>query len=110
MNSRDKGKKLEKFVATLLEDIDSKCRPTKASGASTEISDVLSKYFYIECKKRDTADITVKSKVWRKLCSEIPIGSQKVPLYILQNKENETFVVLDIKDFVRMITQIYKGE
>jgi len=105
MNSREKGKKLEKFVATLLEDIDSKCRPTKASGASNEISDILSKYFFIECKKRNTANITVNSKTWQKLCSDIPMGSQKIPLYILQNKENETFVVLGINDFINILKE-----
>jgi len=102
MTSKDKGRKLENFICELFKDLDSKSRPTVGSGNSKEVADIINKYFYIEAKKRNTKDITIKSDVWNKLCSEISIGSLKTPLYILQNIKNETFVVLDVKDFVRV--------
>ena len=107
MNTRKVGKKLETYVSAILEDIDPKARPTIGSGSKTEISDVLSKHFYIECKKRNTKDITLKKQVWDKLCAEIPVGSQKIPLYILENISKDRFVVLDIKDFIRMIGELH---
>lgn len=108
--TREIGNKLEKFICEYLKEIDSKARPTKASGASTQIADVLSKYFYIESKKRNTDNITIKHKVWSKLCSEIPIVSLKTPLYITQNKHNDTLVSLDLRDFVRLIKPYFKGD
>ena len=110
MNSREKGHKLEKYVAALLQEVDSRCRPTRGSGAGNEISDIVSKYFYVECKKRDTKDITVKKDVWDKLCSEIPIGSIKTPIYILENQAEDKFVLMDIKDFIRMVKELYATE
>jgi Holliday junction resolvase len=108
MNTRQIGRKLESFVADYLKEIDSTARPTKNSGASNQIADILNLYFYIECKKRNTENITIKSKTWRKLCNEIPVGSTKIPLYINSNVHNETFVSLDIKDFINILKQIYK--
>ena len=108
MNTHKIGKKLEKFVSDYLKVVDNKAKPTKASGASTQIGDILNKYFFVECKKRYTENITVKSKVWQKLCSEIPLESLKIPLYVLQNAKNETFAVLDLKDFIELIKVYYQ--
>lgn len=110
MNTRKIGKSLEQYVAYMLQDIDPKSRPSKNSGADNEIGDVINKFFIIECKKRNTKDITVKKDVWDKLCSIVPIGSQKVPLYVLENNTKDRFVVLDIKDFIRIIKEIYNAE
>lgn len=107
MNTRETGKKLENYVSAILNEIDPKSRPTIGSGSKKEISDIVNEYFYVECKKRNTKDITLKKKVWDKLCAEIPIGSQKIPLYILENESKDRFVVLDIKDFARMIGELY---
>jgi len=109
MNTRDIGKKLESFVADYLKSIDKKARPSKNSGASTEIGDILNTEYSVECKKRNTENITVKSKIWNKLCSDIPVSSLKTPLYILQNSKNETFAVLDLKDFIRLAEFYYKN-
>jgi hypothetical protein len=105
MTNREKGKKLEDFISAYLKDIDLTARPTKASGASTELGDILNSKFFCECKYRETDNVTINRKVWKKLLYEIPVGSLKIPLYILQNKHKETFMVLDIKDFIRLITE-----
>jgi hypothetical protein len=103
MSTHKIGRKLENFICEYLKEIDVSAKPTKASGASTQIADILNSYFYIEAKKRNTDNITIKEKVWSKLCSEIPQQSLKTPLYIIQNKHNTTLVSLDLKDFIRLI-------
>lgn len=108
MNTHKIGRKLESFVASYLKEIDSKSRPSKASGASTELGDIINKYFICECKKRDTDNITIKHSVWHKLCGEIPVGSLRTPIYITQNKHNDTLVSLDLKDFIRFVKFYYK--
>lgn len=105
MSTRAVGHKLERFIADYLKVIDSTAKPTKNSGASTQIADILNKYFFIEAKKRNTQNVTIKSKTWRKLCNEIPVGSLKIPLYINQNMDNETFVTLDLKDFIQLVKE-----
>lgn len=107
MSTRDVGNKLEKFISDYLKEIDNTAKPTKNSGASTQIADILCKYFYIEAKKRNTENIIIKHKTWNKLQSDIPVGSLKIPLYINQNMHNETLVTLNIKDFVRLLKEIY---
>jgi hypothetical protein len=95
--NRDVGRKQEDYISALLGG-----RPTKASGASTEIGDILNKNFIIESKFRNTKNITIKHDTWQKLCLEIPIGSLKIPLYIIGNMFKETFVVLRIEDFIKL--------
>lgn len=104
------GKKLELYIAGVLSELDSDARPTKGSGARNEIADVLNKYFYIEAKHRGTENITVKRSVWKKLNSQMPIGSLKVPTYWIENKHKERWVVLDIKDFIRLVVQAYEND
>ena len=106
----NKGKELELFIADLLSGVDKHTRPTKASGASTEIGDILNQYFIVECKYRGTDNISIRKRVWDKLCSEIPIGSKKIPLLCYRNQHRDTFAVLHIKDFIRLIKEVYKSE
>jgi Holliday junction resolvase len=103
MNKREVGKKLEQYVATKLTEIGIQARPTKNSGASTQLGDILNSVFLCECKKRNTKNITVKEDVWNKLMSELPINSKRIPLYILENKNNKRWAVLDFNDFCELI-------
>jgi hypothetical protein len=107
-STREVGNRLERFISDYLKEIDNTAKPTKNSGASTQIADVLNKYFFIEAKKRNTDNIIIKHKIWNKLCSEVPLHSLKIPLYINQNIHNETLVTLDIKDFILLLKEIYK--
>ena len=104
-STRDIGLELEKLVVAYFKDIDAKTRLSRASGALMDVADIVNKEFYIECKKRDTANLTINIKVWSKLCNKIPIGSMKTPLLILQNNDNDIFVVCNIQDFVRIIKE-----
>ena len=106
--SNRKGFRLEEEVSALFEPIFKYSKPTKNSGATYSDGDIVNPYFMIECKQRSTNNITINSKVWKKLCGEIPIGSLKIPLYILSNIENEKWVVLNLKDFINMVNKLYK--
>ena len=107
MNTRAKGRELENYVAAVLGEIDPKARPTVGSGGVREIADILNKYFFVECKKRNTKSVTIKEDVWIKLCGEIPVGSLKIPLYILANENNVRWAVLELKDLIRILGEIY---
>lgn len=101
--SRDIGKELEEFVVAYFKDIDGSVRLSRASGALSDVADVVTKDYYIEAKKRGSESLTIEKRVWRHLCNQIPIGSQKIPLLIMQNKDKQTFVILDIKDFINIL-------
>jgi hypothetical protein len=105
MNTRQVGKKLEEYVADKLQEAlqDLTIKPTKNSGASTQLADILSKQFIVECKKRNTTSISIKEEVWNKLLNEIPVGSLRIPLYILENKNQKRWCVLDFEDFCTII-------
>lgn len=98
--------KLELYIAEKLKIIDKYARPTKASGASTEIGDIYSSKFHIECKQRNTKNVTIVKSVWDKLLKSQPINTDKVPLYVLENKFGNKWVVLDIEDFFRILYEI----
>jgi len=102
LSTRDIGNKLEEWLVAYLEEIDPKTKQSNNSGAVSNDGDILNKYFVVEAKHRNVKDITLKSDIWRKLSSQIPIGSQKIPLYVLRNEKNETFAVLDFKDFLEL--------
>ena len=105
MSTRSVGNKLEHYVAERLAEVlkDNSIKPTKNSGASTQLADILCKQYLIECKKRNTDSITIKEDVWNKLCGEIPIGSIRIPLYVLENKNGKRWVCMDFEDFIRSI-------
>lgn len=107
--SNRKGHKLESLIAEIFSEIfqNKAIRPTKNSGASGELGDISNPYFVVEAKQRTTKDITIKKDVWDKLCSEIPLNSKKLPLYVLENKNQDRFVVLSLTDFCRIMKRLY---
>lgn len=103
MNTRKVGKKLENYVLEILQKTDSTAKLTNNSGAVSNNGDIQHKDFVCECKKRNTENVTIDRKVWRKVCSQIKIGSLKTPVLFLENMHNERFVVLELNDFARLI-------
>lgn len=106
MNNQDKGKGLELFVAQCLKEIlkDQSIRPTKASSGgqrNTEIGDILSKDFFIECKNHKGKFFN--QKVWAKLIDSVPLSSTKIPLYIIKNEIEGVLVCLTFRDFCRLL-------
>ena len=110
MDKKKKGTQLELYIAELFKDIYPYARPTKASGAKGEHGDVQQPYFIIECKSRNTESISIKEKVWNKLCNEIPISSKRLPLYILRNKNKKQWAVLKLEDFIEIFKKSLKNE
>lgn len=111
MNKREIGKKLEDTVAQMLKVIfdDSTIKPTKASGASTELGDIKNSYLLIECKKRNTESITINYKVWKHLINQLPINSKRIPLLILENREGNQWGVMDLNDLQRLLARCYNA-
>ena len=111
MNNKQFGKELEQGVCNLFNQIGIKAYLTKGSGNKGQAGDIQQDIFVVECKNRNTKDITLKKDVWDKLKHEIPLQSSRLPLYILRNKSNDTYAVLDINDFFRILEGylIYKG-
>ena len=107
---RELGRELEEYVAHLFKEFYEYSRPTKASGAKGEAGDIQQPWFICECKNRTTENITIKEKVWNKLCNEIPLSSKRLPLYILRNKNKKQWAVLQLEDFIRIFKKSLENE
>ena len=97
---------LEEYVAEKLKEIDPKARRTKASGASTEIADILSEYFYVECKMRNTKNATIERKVWRDFIAKTA-NPNKIPFLALQNNQRERWIVMDAEHYFDMMKRVF---
>ena len=106
MSKKRKGNLLEIYITQELKEAieDKNIRPTKASSGgshNTEIGDILSKDYYIECKNHKKASISLKT--WDKLINSIPMNSLKIPLYIIKRPTNEILVTLYFNDFCKIL-------
>lgn len=101
MNTVDYGKTLEHYIAAKFQELGFKnaCR-SNGSGNKGTAGDISGQdIFVVECKQRNTNDITLKLDVWKKLCGEIPLHSTRLPLYVLGNSDNKRWAVMDVNDF-----------
>ncbi len=106
-STRDKGNSLEDFVLASFSKFDRTLHRTKNSGANIEKGDLVGKFWKIECKQRNTKDVSIKKKIWDKICSEIRVGTNQIPMYILENQSRQKFVVMELGDFQREMEKIY---
>lgn len=102
------GKKntLEIWVVEKLKEIGITAHRTPGSGCGDiQKGDISNPYFAIECKMRHTQEnITMSwNKDWLKLLSGMPMQSNKIPLFIVENKYGNKFVTLEAKDFFNII-------
>jgi hypothetical protein len=97
------GAELEHYVVQKMLEIGIRASKTKGSGNQGQIADINNPYFIVECKNKNTESITVDAKVWSKLKSEVPLHSKRLPLYILRNKNKQTFCVMDAEDMFEII-------
>jgi hypothetical protein len=102
---KEYGTSLEQTVANKFVDMGFKnARPSKGSGAVNRDGDVIGQPLcHVEAKQRNTKNITLKEDVWLKLCNEIPLHSEKFPLYVLGNANNKKWAVIDLDDFFRLL-------
>lgn len=99
--------KFQEYIAEKIKPISPGARSTKASGASTEKGDVKNSCgLHIECKQRNTKSVTIDYKVWEKLCEEIPLHVDRIPLLALENKDKKRWAVLDLDDFLEIYIEL----
>lgn len=104
--TKEIGSELEQLVVAYLQEIDPSAKVTKASGACSQKGDVCNKLrLKIEAKVRNTDNCIIERKWWLKLNRELNIYNLDTPVLVLQNKHKETFVVLDIKDYMRLLKE-----
>jgi hypothetical protein len=102
---------LEVYIAEKLKRLDKWARPTRGSGASNEVEDTYNKFFVIEAKQKLTKEnIILERKIWKKLINNVPIGSNRVPFYVMENKQNEKFAIIDLDTFFEILYKAYQEE
>jgi hypothetical protein len=110
MNKRSVGNKLEDFIVDRIREIEPRCRRTKNSGASTELEDILSSFFMVQCKVDNTHEnIIIKQADWRKLFNALPINSKRIPLFVNQNKSGTVSITLSDADFFRLVYRCFNA-
>ncbi|GAG11305.1 unnamed protein product [marine sediment metagenome] len=107
MSTWDIGRELENYICEKFKELGFNARPSNGSGNKGSVGDITGiTDWAVECKKRNTKDITIKQDVWDKLNEEIPLASERLPLYILENKNKKRLAVLDVEDFFRLLEKI----
>ena len=101
-SKKDKGTQLENWVLSQFSN-DKLARLSRASGATNDIGDVVTSDYFIECKNWNRDCVTLSMKTWNHLINQLPINSQKLPIYVYQNKIGKKFVIMDAEDFFRRI-------
>jgi hypothetical protein len=107
MTKKEKGNLLEHYIASLLKEVfsDNSIRPTRGSGNATEIGDVSNSKFFIEAKNWNKENITMKYSTWLHLINQLPINTNKVPLYVFRNNKDKNFVIMEFEDFIRILKE-----
>jgi len=110
MNKREIGNQLEEIVVDKIKKIEPNCRRTKNSGASTELEDVLSSLFMVQCKVDNKSEnIIIKKADWQQLFRKLPIESNRIPIFVNEQKDGIISVTLTIEDFFEIIYKLFDG-
>ena len=93
---KEKGKRLENWIAMKLREAgDVYARPTRGSGNATEIGDIYSNYFFVECKSRNAKNIVMPIQVIEHLKNQIPINSDRMPFWAFENIDKKKFIIME---------------
>ena len=101
--TKEIGRKLEEYVLQRVKDIDPKARLTRGSGCGNEYADISCFFGYIECKKRNTKNFTIKEDVWNHLNYNLPINTNKFCFMVHENKNGKRLVTLDFEEFFHIL-------
>ena len=109
-STRQIGNKLEDFIVDRIKVIEPRCRRTKNSGASTELEDVLSQYFMVQCKVDNTHEnIIINKKDWEQLFRALPITSKRIAFFVNQQKTGIITITLSVADFFDLVYKAFKN-
>jgi len=102
----DYGKELEALVSLKFQELGyPNAKRSNGSGNKGQHGDIQGQdIMIVECKNRNTQDITLKEEVWNKLVAELPLHSQRLPMYILGNKNKKVWCVLDIDTMFEILS------
>ena len=102
-----KWEQLQWYVAKKFRELGDKyARPTVGSGNAHENGDIFSTFPYrVECKYRDTKNITINIDTWNKNKASIPFNSHIKPILVLENKNGKKFVVIEADDFFEILKE-----
>ena len=112
-SSKEYGTELEQNVANHFVEIGfPKAKPTRGSGCGFCKGDIvgIEDIAHVECKRVNKPNVNVKLAVWKKLNEEIPLHSNKMPLYVVQNATDMKLVCLDINDFFKILKGYLKND
>jgi hypothetical protein len=107
--TKEIGKKLEEYVLAKVKELDPQARLSRGSGCGNDYSDITCNFAFIECKKRNTVDFTIKESVWNHLNYNLPINTSKFCFMVHENKNGKRLVTLDCEEFFNML-QTLNGE
>jgi hypothetical protein len=99
------GRLLEEYILAKVKEIDSQARLSRGSGCGNDYSDITCNFAFIECKKRNTVDFTIKESVWNHLNNNLPINTNKFCFMVHENKNGKRLITLDCEDFFRLIKE-----
>jgi hypothetical protein len=105
----DKNNELEAYLLRKMLEIDSTARKSRGSGSTgLDIADLVCKDFYVEAKQKHTKENIVadRKKELEKLKSEVPVASQKEPIWAYENKYGERYILLEAETFFRLLKKI----
>lgn len=105
MNKKEIGNKLEQYVLDKVKEIDPQARLSRGSGCGNDYADITCNFAYIEAKKRNTKDFTIKEEVWNHLNSNLPINTNKFCFMVHENINGKRLVTLDVEDFFRLLKE-----
>jgi Holliday junction resolvase len=99
------GKELESYLSIKFQELGfPNAKRSKGSGNQGQLGDITGQdILVVEAKNRNTEDITLKQDVWDKLCAEIPLHSKRLPMYVLRNKNQKTWCVMEAKDMFTIL-------
>ena len=99
------GKKLEEYVLSKVKEIDPQARLSRGSGCGNDYSDITCNFAFIETKKRNTKDFTIKEDVWLHLNNNLPINTKKFCFLVNENVNGRRLITLDVEDFFRILAE-----
>lgn len=106
--NKEKWYLLQEYVAEKLKEIDPYARSTKGSGNCGEQGDVNNSVgLTIECKLRNTQSVQINNEIWEKLCEEIPLHSDRLPLLVLENQKGKRWGVMELDDLINIYIDAY---